>query len=369
LKLEENGTDHARQHPVKIGPFKFIPAGSYQPDPNRKRFLIDQWWAYDSIGLVVSQPKLGKTWYGIHMAYAVASGKPFLGKFEVLETGPVIMFSPEGSRDEFYDRVNQVGEYMGLNPDDLPLVFLDDVSNVYLDNLEHQQYLEEAIKFFKPILVICDPLEKCMTSGFLRDEEVKPMTDYTARLRREYGLSFPIFHHTNSSNSKTEHQNIKGAGLLFSYGDSYNFLKESGDCVSVTAQFKNADKPEPMLIRLGKNGGGVLGFEVVDGDSLPDGKKPELDDLILQFLAENYKKAWPQYKIRETVKHDFTKYPAALNRLKSEKEIKALKGGGWKITAKGKQRAIDSSLVDIGHFPVKKEQKTAKKAHKKTTKK
>jgi len=361
--LSDSETPHPKQHPVKIGPFKFIRAGSYEPDPNRKRYLIDQWWAYDSIGLIVSDPKLGKTWYALHMAFAVSSGKPFLGQFEVFETGPVIMFSPEGSRDEFYERVNQVGKRMGLNPQDLPLFFLDDVPGICLDDPEHQKYLEEAIAFFKPIMVICDPLEKCMTGGFLRDEEVKPMTDYSARIRREYGCSFAITHHTNSSHAKYEHERIKGAGLLFSYGDSYNFLKESGDCVAVTAQFKNAEKPEPMLIALDKCND-ALGFDVVDAGSVESGKKLELEERILRFLADNHTKSWPLYKIRKSVKGDSAKYDTLLGKLRKYGEAKLLEKG-WKIQAKGKKRALDSGLVEPDHFESKIKKKTVKKTEEK----
>jgi len=302
------------------------------------------------------------------LAFAIASGRPFLGRYEV-QQGPVIMFSPEGNRQEFHDRVRQIDERMDLDPNELPLKFIEDIPQLYLDDRDHQEYLMAAIKEIHPALVIFDPLEKSLRGGFLRDEEVKPATDFMNLVRSKFGCSFMVAHHTNRGDAKTDHGRIKGAGLLYSFGDCYIYLRETNGQVQVTSDHKNFDKAEPFNAAMTKVDGNAC-YEIVDGDAPGTEKKMELDERILQYLAENFSKATPLYKLRKELGGDTTKYPPALNRLKAEKEIKALTKG-WKITAKGKKRALDSGLVEPNHFEPKnkkKAQKTVKKTKKETGK-
>ena len=137
----------------------------------------------------------------------------------------------------------------------------------------------------------------------------------------------------------------------------------------VTSDHKNFDKAEPFNAAMTKVDGNAC-YEIVDGDAPGAEKKMELDEKTIQYLAENHRKAIPQYKVRKELKGEGTKYPAALNRLKAEGEIRSQKSG-WKITAKGKKRVLDSGLVAPDHFESKskkKSRKSGKKAEKRDRK-
>ncbi len=366
----DDKVDHAQviHHPTKFGPFSLLHAGSYTIDPDRKRYLVEGWWGFDSIGLLVADPKTGKTWFALILAFAIASGRPFLGKFKV-EQGPVIMFSPEGNRAEFHDRVRQIGERMGLDPNSLPLYFIEDIPQLYLDDKQHQDYLTSAIKEIHPALVIFDPLEKSLRGGFLRDEEVKPATDYMDLVRRKFGCSFMVAHHTSKGDAKSDHGRIKGAGLLFSFGDCYIYLGKQNEQVRVTSNHKNIEEAEPFNVEMVKVEGNTM-YEIVDADSSVSEKKPELYERIIQFLAINHKKKFTQVALREELKGDFSRYGPLLNKLKNDGQVREQKKPkGWKITAQGKKTALEMSLVPADHFEPKEKKKTVKRQVKNTTKK
>jgi RecA-family ATPase len=371
--LNDNSTVAAIHHPTKFGPFTIVQAGEFQVDPNRKRFLVEDWWGYDSIGLLVADPKTGKTWFALMLAFAIASGQKFLNRFEV-QQGPVIMFSPEGNRAEFHDRVRQISERLNLDPKELPLKFIEDVPQIYLDDKDHQNFILEVVKEVRPALVIFDPLEKSLKGGFMRDEEVKPATDFLNLVRTLYGCSFMVCHHTSKGDAKSNHARIKGAGLLFSFGDCYIYLNKTSERVFVQSEHKNFEQAEPFKVKMSSmNGNSIYQFD--DTEHSSNEKKPELYEQILQYLALNYTKPTTQISLRKNLKGDFTKYGPILNKLKTDGQIKQQKKG-WKITALGKVSAVEIGLVAPEHYPApkkekegKKPKKTAKKASKKTTKK
>lgn len=357
-------------HPTKYGPFTIVQAGEFEVDPDRQRFLVQDWWGFDSIGLLVADPKTGKTWFALMLAFSIASGRPFLGKFEV-QQGPVIMFSPEGNRAEFHDRVRQISERMELDPKDLPLHFIEGVPQLYLDDEGHQESISELLKEIRPALVIFDPLEKSLKGGFLRDEEVKPATDFINLVRTLYGCSFIVCHHTSKGDSKSNHARIKGAGLLFSFGDCYIYLNKSGDKVFVESEHKNFEQADPFKVRMSNVNGNSI-YQIDDNAPSTEEKKLELHMRIIQHLATNYTKPFTVLSIREELKGDYSKYSPVINKLKADKIIKQ-QAKGLKITPLGKAFALDKKLVPADHFEsktkTKKNKKTSKKKAKKTTKK
>ena len=53
-----------------------------------ERWLVEQLWCADSVGVIGGAPKCAKTWLGLDMALSVATGTPCLGKYPVPEPGP-----------------------------------------------------------------------------------------------------------------------------------------------------------------------------------------------------------------------------------------------------------------------------------------
>ena len=66
-------------------------------NPVKVSYLVEQWVVTGSKVLVAGPPKTVKTLLADNLALSVASGKPFLGRFKVNQTGPVIIYQGENN--------------------------------------------------------------------------------------------------------------------------------------------------------------------------------------------------------------------------------------------------------------------------------
>ena len=57
-----------------------------------QRWLVEPLWSRAAVGFIAALPKLGKTWLGLDLALSVASDTPCLGRFEVDDPGPTLVF-------------------------------------------------------------------------------------------------------------------------------------------------------------------------------------------------------------------------------------------------------------------------------------
>ena len=56
-----------------------------------QRWLVEELWGAESVGVIGGAPKCAKTWLGLDMALSVATGTACLGKYAVPEPGPVLV--------------------------------------------------------------------------------------------------------------------------------------------------------------------------------------------------------------------------------------------------------------------------------------
>lgn len=120
------------------------------------RWLVKGVWPEKSHGPLAGAKKSLKSWNALALAVSVASGVPYLGQFDVHESGPVLIFSGEGGQDEFQRRYQRICEAYGVDPASLPLSVTFDVGS--LSGKPFQTQLRSHIEALKPALVILDPL-------------------------------------------------------------------------------------------------------------------------------------------------------------------------------------------------------------------
>ena len=74
-----------------------------------RRWLLRGLWPSGDYGVHAAEMKAQKTWNGVDMAVAVASGTPWLGHVPVDDPGPVLLFVGEGGRQNIVRRVPSCG--------------------------------------------------------------------------------------------------------------------------------------------------------------------------------------------------------------------------------------------------------------------
>jgi RecA-family ATPase len=124
--------------------------------PPEERWLIDQLWAEEGVGIVGGEPKLCKTFLALDMGVSVASGEPCLRHFAVHRPGRVLIFSAEDAQHALRAKLSGIARAAGRELDQLDIQVITALS-LRLDLEQDRAALEATVRKLRPRLLILDP--------------------------------------------------------------------------------------------------------------------------------------------------------------------------------------------------------------------
>ncbi len=146
----------------KIEPFPVIRLCNI-PKDERPDWLVEGLWGRQAVGVVGGHPKVGKTWMALEMAVAIASGKPCLDRFPVIDPGPVLVYCVEDGKQRVRARVEGLCHARRLDFSRLAVGWID-ANGLALDRPGDQLRLDETIKRTRARAVVFDPLVRCTSA-------------------------------------------------------------------------------------------------------------------------------------------------------------------------------------------------------------
>lgn len=250
---EEEDVGEEPQRP-RVSPFveyaNFLSATIETP-----RWLIQDIWSSASHGIIGGEPKTSKSTYAMAMALSVASGRPFLGKYEVSSPGPVVMIQEENAPWVVQDRLRKIAYSYGLIrpsqievtegrsgsiakqtirldfPDEAPLYMLNNYG-FDLDDEEDRDLLIEQIREVGAAMVILDPLYLMVGDKNINHaHEVTPLMQWLMALRYNHNCAVVLVHHWSKSGAGTANegrrpgQRLMGSGLLHGWVESAAYME------------------------------------------------------------------------------------------------------------------------------------------------
>lgn len=174
-------------------------------------WLVNDWLPDKSITFLVSPPESYKTWILLDLAVSISAGVPFLGRYEVNQTGPTLIVQQEDSHEGLTDRLALIVEQkLGINAKlegetwqipsmpDLP-IYIHPSRALRFDNKKVLEEMEEQIKIIKPKVIMIDPLYSTTAAvdNYMADLANQMMVLKT--WRDKYGCSFVIAHHSKKN--------------------------------------------------------------------------------------------------------------------------------------------------------------------------
>lgn len=174
-------------------------------------WLVDEWLPDKSITFLVSPPESYKTWIMLDLAVSVASGTPFLGRYQINSPGPTMIIQQEDSHEGLTDRLALIVEQKlnavpKLEGDtwqvpampDLP-IYVHPSRQLRFDNKKVIEELEQQIAAIRPKVIMIDPLYSttASTDNYMADLANQMMVLKT--FRDKYGCSFLIAHHSKKN--------------------------------------------------------------------------------------------------------------------------------------------------------------------------
>ena len=268
-------------------PLRVVRASAIETPPAHKKWLIENLWTSQAVGIVGGSPKCLKSFLTLEMAISVASGSPCLATFPVAQTGPVLLYAAEDSLPEVRLRLESLARHheSELHELDINVIAVD---SLYLDRAIEQDRLTATVQLYHPALLILDPLVRLHTADENVAGQMAALLGYLRTLQRRTGVAVMLVHHARKQPSPAgAGYSLRGSSDLYAWVDSFLYLQRRRGQLTLSVEHRSA----PGL--------GPLGFDLVESPhgpylqltpSVPMNGSREPDTLparILEMLARS----------------------------------------------------------------------------------
>lgn len=248
---DEDDTDS----PIGLAPTRL--ARYLAKDVRPPSWLVEHIWGRAAHGIWAGDFKTYKSTLLMDLAVSVASGRPFLGKFDVHRTGPVLYIQEENSHGFMHDRLHRIVQAKGLGNivhehkngatptiefgHDLDLHLLN-LSGFDLTKTSHLAGLASWCHQMRPALVILDPLYK-LAPGVDENvvSEMTPILSPLSDISTATDCALVLAHHYNKpsqggANQRAGHR-ISGTGGFSRWWESSIYAERHGDESAYSIKF------------------------------------------------------------------------------------------------------------------------------------
>lgn len=183
-----------------------------------KTWLIDKIIPSCSLGVWTGKRGTFKTFLVLSAIFAIASGKPFLGRFETLQS-KIIYLDKENGLEIMRQRKNMIKKGLGI-VEGVPVGFIC-FSQLKLDKIADMMEIDKLIKIHKPKLLIVDTYRRGIS--FEENDAGKVSWLFVDILRpiiEKYKISILLIHHDRKGESQGDEMDmIRGSSDLANYAD------------------------------------------------------------------------------------------------------------------------------------------------------
>ena len=225
-------------------------AADLDPGVTERRWLIDELWADEAVGIVGGEPKCCKSFLALDIAVAVAGGGPCLRRFAAAQTGRVLLFAAEDALHVVRRRLAGIAEASGRTLADLDIHVIT-APSVRLDLERDRDSLAETISTLRPKLLVLDPFVRLHRIDENASGEVAPLLAYLRELQRRYRLAVLLVHHARKGGGKMRGgQALRGSSEFHAWGDSNLYLRRHGDQLTLTVEHRAAPSIAAVSLQL-----------------------------------------------------------------------------------------------------------------------
>jgi len=214
------------------------------------RWLIDQLWSAEAVGIIGGEPKCGKSLLALDLAVSVASATPCLGRFSPTRTGRVLLFAAEDPLHVVRERLEGLTAARGLDLQRLPLYVIT-ASSLRLDQGDHRDRLCETVTKITPVLLVLDPFVRLHAIDENAAGEVAPVLAFLRQLQRKHHLAVALVHHARKGAGRARPgQALRGSSEFHAWGDSNLYLRRRDPLLRLSVEHRAARAPDDLTLEL-----------------------------------------------------------------------------------------------------------------------
>lgn len=322
--------------------------GQFLQVPTHLRWLVDDAWVDQSVGFISGRSKSYKTWIALDLALSVVSGAPFLGRYPVNRTGPVLLVQEEDPTPVLQDRLMLIGKQKEMLPnytlsnDILHIEYPEyplHIINLQGFNLQGEQkvaQIRRMIAEINPVMVILDPLIVMLGNvDENRATEVASLLQIVKMWREEFGCSIVIVHHWNKGGLEDGErfgQHMYGSFAFHAWLESALHVMpviepemEKIDTVVVEREFKAAPSGRSLRLTFDIDSAESYTYAVRFSD---DKTLTPLEQQLVDVIGESGSTGLNTNEIIQLTGHQRSRVSTHLNRLVRLQIVVVSKGGG-----------------------------------------
>lgn len=231
--------------------------------PPEHRWLIEDLWAEEAVGIVGGEPKCGKSFLALDMLVAVAAGVPCLRHFPPARRGPVLLYAAEDALHLVRSRLEGICRAAGVALADLPIHVIT-APSLRLDVAEDRQQLQATVAAVRPILLVLDPFVRLHRIDENASSDVAPLLASLRELQRRFALAVVVVHHARKgAHAIRAGQALRGSSDFHAWGDSNLYLRRTDDRLLLTIEHRAAPSQTglPLVLR---SAGEALALAIVE---------------------------------------------------------------------------------------------------------
>ena len=255
------------------------------PCPEERRWLIEDLWADQAVGIVGGEPKCCKSFLALDIAVAVASGVPCLRRFPTVHRGPVLLFAAEDALHIVRSRLEGIAQAVDVSFEQLAIHVIT-APTVRIDLEADRKRLRDTVAQIRPRLLVLDPFVRLHRVDENMASEVAPLLAYLREIQRRYETAVVLVHHSRKGGHARAGQALRGSSELHAWGDSNLYLRrQQDDRLLLSVEHRAAAGSPTLDLELAVDGQAVA-LTVIDSIPSLEPRQPTPIERVIQVLAE-----------------------------------------------------------------------------------
>jgi putative DNA primase/helicase len=225
------------------------------PPPEPVTWLIDDLWTAGDIGLLVAPDGVMKTTLALHIACAVAGGRPAFGRFPTRHR-PVLFISEEDPQSVLVNRAEAMVRGQGWDRTAvLGNLHVLAMTGIDLIDPAWAAHVLAAITRLDVGLVILDPLAEIASGDENSNSERRPLMKACRRFTQPTGAAVMLVHHFGKAGGgadgeRPKRERIRGAtGVSSASRCTYTLEPRDGEVQIECLKLSRGAKPAPFIVR------------------------------------------------------------------------------------------------------------------------
>ena len=313
--------------------FPVVPASELAIQTEDERWLVRPVWGINAVGMIAGSAKSYKTWTALELAFSVATGLPFLGKFPVEQSGRTLIYLAEDALPLARSRIEALCEHRKFDIRKLDLHVIT-APTVRLDLADHQEKLRQTVAHYKPRLLLLDPLVRLHRLDENNASEMSGLLGYLRALQRSLDVAIVLVHHVSKRARPQQGQAMRGTSDLHAWTDCAAYLAWHNKQLHLTLEHRAAKPPPPVVIELVSGPDGDAAHLEIQGAvaDYESPKQPSLATALLNIIR-NSAKPISRTELRGQLKVNNEKLGALLTTLEEQGRIRRTPKG-WVSTSR-----------------------------------